>query len=55
MDGLTVYVKEGLPFARELSLENCRFLLMFSTGFISFSILLLFPLLIPFFVFVLGF
>ena len=55
MHGLAVSVKEGLPFARELSLENCRFLLMFSTGFISFSILLLFPLLIPFFVFVLGF
>ena len=33
MHGLTVYVKEGLPFAQDLSLENCRFFLMFSTGF----------------------
>ena len=31
--GLTVYVKEGLTFTRDLSLENCRFLLLFSTGF----------------------
>ena len=23
MHGLAVYVKEGLPFARDLSLENC--------------------------------
>ena len=37
MHGLVVYVKEGLPFAWDLSLENCRFLLMFSTGFTSFS------------------
>ena len=35
MHGLAVYVKEGLPFARDLSLENCRFLLMFSTCFTS--------------------
>ena len=33
MDGLVVYVKKGLPFARDLSLENSGFLLMFSTGF----------------------
>ena len=34
MHGLTVYVKEGLPFAQDLSLENpFVFLLMFSTGF----------------------
>ena len=38
MHGLTVYVKEGLPFAWNLSLENCRFLLMFSTGFTSLSV-----------------
>ena len=40
--GLAVYIKEGLPFAWDLSLENCRFLLMFSTGFTSFSVLLFF-------------
>ena len=51
MYGLAVYVKEGLPFARDLSLENCGFLLMFSSGFTSLSVLLLFPLLITFFVF----
>ena len=57
MHGLAVYVKEGLPFAWDLSLENslCRFLLMFSTGFTSLSVLLLFPLLITFFSFVHGF
>ena len=41
--GLAVYVKEGLPFARDLSLENCTdsFLLMIATGFTSLSVLLL--------------
>ena len=34
MHGLAVYVKEGLPFARDLSLENS---LLFSTGFTSVS------------------
>ena len=33
MHGLAVYVKEGLPFAWGLSLENCRFL----TGIFSLS------------------
>ena len=35
MHDLAVYVKEGLSFARDLSLENfvCGFLLMFLTGF----------------------
>ena len=55
MHALAVYVKEGLPFVQELSLENCGFLLMFSTGFISLSVLLLFPLSITFFVFMHGF
>ena len=56
MHGLAVYVKEGLPFAWDLSLENsCRFLLMFSTGYILLSVLLLFPLPVTFFVFVHGF
>ena len=53
--GLAVYVKEGLPLARDLSLENCRFLFMFWTGFTSLSVLLLFPLSITFFSFVDGF
>ena len=48
MHGLAVYVKEGLPFAQE-------FLLMFSTGFTSLSVLLLFPLSITFFVFMQNF
>ena len=54
MHGLTFYVKEGLPFARDLSLENslCRFLFMFLSGFTSLSVLLLFPLSITFFSFV---
>ena len=56
--GLAVYVKEGLPFAQDLSLANsylCRFLLMFLTSFTSLSVLLLFPLLITFFVVMHGF
>ena len=56
MHGLPVYVKEGLLFARDLSLENsAKFLLMFSIDFTSLSVLLLFPLLITFFVFMHGF
>ena len=48
MYGLAVCLKEGLPFAWDLSLEDCTFLLIFSTGFTSLSALLLFPLLITF-------
>ena len=56
MHGLVVYVKEGLPFARDLSLEKlCIFFVMFSTGFTSLSVLLLFTLSITFFVFGYGF
>ena len=55
MHGLAVYVKDGLPFARDLSPEDCWYLLMFSTGFLSLSILLLFHLLITFFVFMHSF
>ena len=55
MHGLTVYVKEGLPFARDLSLENSADSYLFSTGFTSLSALLLFPLSITFFSFVHGF
>ena len=38
-----------------ISRKICRFLLMFSTGFTSFSVLTIFPLLITFFVFMQGF
>ena len=56
MQGLAVYVKEGHPFARDLSLEKlCRFILMFLTGFTSLNVSLLFPLLITFFIFVHSF
>ena len=48
--GLTVYVKEGLPFARDLSLENSADSYLFVTCFTSLSVLLLFPLWITFFV-----
>ena len=55
MHGLTVSVKEGLPFAWNVSLENFRFLFMFLTGLTSLSVLLLFLLWITFFIFVHGF
>ena len=35
MHGLAVCVKEGIPFACDLPLENCGFLLMFLTSFTS--------------------
>ena len=47
MHVLAVYVKEGVPFARD-SGKLCRFLLIFSTCFTY--LLLLFPLSITFFV-----
>ena len=53
--GLAVYVKGGLPFARDLSLKDCRFLCMFPTGFTSLSDLLLSSPSITFFVFMYGF
>ena len=58
MHGLAVYVKEGLPFAQDLSLENCAdsylcFLLALLHS-VSLSVLLLFPLSITFFSFVHG-
>ena len=49
--GLAVYVKEGLPFAQDLSLENSADSYLFLTGFTSLRVLLLFPLSITFFVF----
>ena len=51
MHGLAVYVKERLPFAWGLSLENSSdSYLTFSTGFTPLSVLLLFPLSVTFFV-----
>ena len=41
--GLAVYMKEGLLFARD-SKKLCGFVLMFSTGFTSLIVLLIFPL-----------
>ena len=56
MHGLTVYVKEGLPFAWDLSLENSAdSYLCFQLALLALSILLLYPLSITFFVFVHGF
>ena len=50
VQGLAVYVKEGLPFAGDLSLENYADSYMFLTSFTSLKVLLIFPLLITFFV-----
>ena len=50
--GPTVYVREGLPFAQDLSLENFTVSNLFLIGFTSLSVLLLFPLSITFFLFV---
>ena len=52
MHGLAVYVKAGLSFGQDLSIENCRFLLMILTGFTSVSVTLLSHLSITFFVFI---
>ena len=49
MHGFPVYVEEGLSFYMgPISRKLCRFLLMFSTDFISLSVFFLFPLLITF-------
>ena len=42
MHGLAVYVKEGLPFAQDLSLENSADSYLFSIGFTSLSVLIFF-------------
>ena len=55
MHGLAVYLKEGLPFARGLFLENSGFLFMLSTDFTSWGVLLLFPLSITFIDFIYNF
>ena len=47
MHGLAVYANERIPFTQGLSIQNCKFLFMFSTGFTSFSDLVLFPVLKP--------
>ena len=44
MHVLEVYVKERIPFAQDLSLENSVDLLMFLTSFASLSVLILFSL-----------
>ena len=49
MHGLAVYVKEGLPFARDLSLENS------ADSYLCFRLALLHSVLITFFVFVPSF
>ena len=55
MHGLAVYVKEGLPFAQDLSLENSvDSYLCFQLALLH-SVLLLFPLSATFFVVMLGF
>ena len=54
MQGLAVYVKERLPFAWDLSLENSADSHLFSTGFTSLTVLLLFPLSTTLFVFMQG-
>ena len=55
MHGLAVYEKEGLPFARDLSLENSADYYLFLTDFTLLSVLHPFPLLIAFFVIMQGF
>ena len=50
MSVLVVYVKEGLPFSQDLSLENSVDSYLFLTSFTSLSVSLLFPLLITFFI-----
>ena len=61
-DSIVIYAWSHSLYERRTSFcprmifrELCRFLLVFSTGFISLSVLLLFPLSITFFVFVHGF
>ena len=55
MHGLAVYVKEGLPLARGLSLENSTDCYLCFRLALLHSVLLLFPLSITFFSFVHGF
>ena len=48
MHDLAVYVREGLPSAQDLSLENSDDYYLFLIGLTSLSVLLLFPVLITF-------
>ena len=52
MHGLTVYVKEAIPFAKELSPENSADSYLFFRLALLHCVLLLFPLSITFFIFV---
>ena len=56
MHGLTVLVKEGLPFARDVCLENSAdSYLCFRLALLHSSVLLPFPLKVTFFIFMHGF
>ena len=55
MHQLAVYVKEGIPFAWDLPLENFEDFCLFSFGFSQFGVLLLCPRIIAVFHFVHGF
>ena len=55
MHGLAVYLKERLSFAQDLSLENSADSYLCFWPALLHSVLLLFPLLITFFVFMHGF
>ena len=55
MHGLAVYVKKGLPFARDLPLENSADSYLCFRPALLHCVLLLFPLSITFFSFVHGF
>ena len=55
MHGFAAYVKEGFHFVQDLSLENSTDSYLFSIGFTTLSVLLLFALLITFFIFMHGF
>ena len=52
LHGLAVYVKEGFPFARDLSLENSADSYLYFRLALLHSVLRLFPLSITFFIFV---
>ena len=51
MHDRAVCMKQGIPFAQDLSLDNSADSCLFSTSFTSLSISLLFPLSINFFIF----
>ena len=55
MHGLRVYVKEGLPFAQDLSLENSADSYLYFGLALLHCVLFLFPLSITFFCFVYDF